>query len=224
MDGFELRQPSITMNRGARQQARDGTFQIKGKIAEPMELKNWLFVYSRGGKYDDQDADYAFDQMKRASGVFGITVSEPGWIDLRDSRLETWTEEIRKDVAKNGAPAIVVLFFNQQEERLYGQLKKLLTNELGVASQVIRKRTLSQKSKSVMSCASKILLQMNAKLGLKVSLVQLPEGFNNVMVGALSISNGPRGSTLAFVGSTSKDCSSIFSRCKTGIARKEDIP
>lgn len=44
------------------------------------------------------------------------------------------------------------------------------------------------------------------------------------MYGALSISKGDRGHTLAFVGTINSECTKVFSACKYGIKDKENIP
>ena len=61
---------------------------------------------------------------------------------------------------------MVVLFLQKYEEKIYGALKRFLINEARIPSQAIRRGTVSKKAKSAMSAASKIVLQMNAKLGL----------------------------------------------------------
>lgn len=45
-----------------------------------------------------------------------------------------------------------------------------------------------------------------------------------LMYGALSISKGKKGYTLAFVGTINNQCSRVYSECKTGIKDKENIP
>lgn len=44
------------------------------------------------------------------------------------------------------------------------------------------------------------------------------------MYGALSISKGSKGYTLAFVGTINGECTKVFSDCKVGIKDKENIP
>lgn len=46
----------------------------------------------------------------------------------------------------------------------------------------------------------------------------------NLMYGALSISKGDKGYTLAFVGTINSECTKVFSACKYGIKDKENIP
>lgn len=120
------------------------------------------------------------------------------------------------------------MFFQKNEERFYPELKRFLTKKLKIPSQVIRKRTLSNPvQQKNMSSASKIILQMNAKIGLP--LWQVPETLNafgkkNIMYGALSISKGAKGFTLAFVGTIDKTCTKVYSEAIVGIKKKEEIP
>jgi len=44
------------------------------------------------------------------------------------------------------------------------------------------------------------------------------------MYGSFSISKGKKGFTLAFVGSLNPENTKVFSFCKTGYAKKENIP
>jgi hypothetical protein len=104
--------------------------------------------------------------LRSCSKAFGIGVEEPGFITISGG-IDKWKSEIANDCKKNGNPQIIVLFFQKNEERYYPELKRFLTKELKVPSQVIRRRTLSnQQPARNMSAASKIILQMNAKIGL----------------------------------------------------------
>ena len=78
-----------------------------------------------------------------------------------------------------------------------------------------------------MSAASKIIIQMNIKVGAVPWEVQKKHPyFQNkaLMYGALSISKGKKGNTLAFVGTTNSECTKVYSECKVGIKDKENIP
>jgi hypothetical protein len=78
-----------------------------------------------------------------------------------------------------------------------------------------------------MSAASKIVIQMNIKVGAVPWEVQKNHEYfksKNLMYGALSISKGDRGHTLAFVGTINSECTKVFSACKYGIKDKENIP
>lgn len=78
-----------------------------------------------------------------------------------------------------------------------------------------------------MSAASKIVIQMNIKVGAVPWEVQKNHEYfkdKNLMYGALSISKGDKGHTLAFVGTINSQCTKVFSACKYGIKDKENIP
>jgi hypothetical protein len=77
-----------------------------------------------------------------------------------------------------------------------------------------------------MSAASKIIIQMNQKVGGVTWEVNRTEEFSKKksMYGAFSISKGKRGFTLAFVGTLNSENTKVYSMCKIGYKRKEDIP
>ena len=71
---------------------------------------------------------------------------------------------MKADFEKNGKPQIVLLFFNQGEDKYYGELKRFITCELKIPCQVVRRKTIT-KAKNPLSAASKIVVQMNQKAG-----------------------------------------------------------
>jgi hypothetical protein len=96
-----------------------------------------------------------------------------------------------------------------------------------VPSQAIKRKTVSKQAKSALSAASKIILQMNAKLGLPLWEVKSKHPYfkeKKTMYCSISLSKGSKGFTLGFVGTTSSNSSSIYAETKTGIKRKEDLP
>ncbi len=79
-----------------------------------------------------------------------------------------------------------------------------------------------------MSAASKILIQMNQKIGGTAwEIVPQNNAYTSqkkTMYGAVAISKGKKGFTLAFTGTLDKDFTRVFSYCKTGYKSKEAIP
>ena len=226
LDAYELAPPRVKLS-SQEFPSQNGSLNFKDKVLEPVKFNDWTLVYSRGNqsKYDDKDADSLFSLLDKASDAFGITFNEPGWITCGQG-INSWKKEIAADVEKNGKPQIIVLFLQRNEERFYGELKRFITCELKVPCQAIRRYTVGPKAKSSMSAASKIILQMNQKVGGVIWRVKPGSDMKklNVMYGAFSISKGKRGFTLAFVGTRDKDHTKVFSFCKTGYPRKEDIP
>jgi hypothetical protein len=89
------------------------------------------------------------------------------------------------------------------ESKLYEELKNYCINELKIISQVITKKTLSARTNGAMSKASKILLQINDKMGHPLYTVEKQHPFwanNTIAIGSLAVSGGPKGTTVSFVG------------------------
>ncbi len=70
----------------------NGTFNFKNKIKHPAVFNNWVFVYSLSNrsKFDDSEADKAYDLFKQCSVAFGIKVDEPGFITVQGDHPEDW--------------------------------------------------------------------------------------------------------------------------------------
>jgi len=78
-----------------------------------------------------------------------------------------------------------------------------------------------------MSAASKIVVQMNQKIGGTAwEIKQQEQAFSSTkrtMYGSFAISKGKKGFTLAFVGTIDKNFTKVFSYCKTNYPSKEAI-
>ncbi len=78
-----------------------------------------------------------------------------------------------------------------------------------------------------MSAASKIAIQMNIKVGAAPWEVSKGHKYfkgRNIMYGAISLSKGKGGHTLAFVGTINNECTKVYSDIKMQIKKKEEIP
>jgi aubergine-like protein len=79
-----------------------------------------------------------------------------------------------------------------------------------------------------MSAASKIIIQMNQKVGGTAWEIIPQEGAytskKKTMYGAIAISKGKKGFTLAFAGTIDTNFTRVFTFCKTGYKAKEVIP
>jgi len=139
--------------------------------------------------------------------------------------VDSWKKLLKKDQEENGKPTFILLMLKSAEEKFYSKLKKYITNELGTVSQFVKKRTFT--GKNPLSCASKLLIQISCKIG-KAPWEMKRENYSyfkgkKVMYGALSISKGKGGQSLAFVGTTNDKLSQVYSDSKFGITQKEEI-
>lgn len=87
---------------------------------------------------------------------------------------------------------------------------------------MVKKKTVSNKAKNALSAASKIIIQMNQKIGGVAWEVKREKYFDErkVMHGAFSISKGKKGFSLAFVGTLNNQNTKMFNQCKVGYHRK----
>jgi len=92
-------------------------------------------------------------------------------------------------------------------------LKREIIALFNCPTQMIRKRTLNEKTKGVLSCASKIVLQMNAKLGFPLWTIPNSHEFwknKKIAISGIASSRGKGGTTLAFVGTINNNLTNIF--------------
>jgi hypothetical protein len=111
------------------------------------------------------------------------------------------------------------------EKNLYGDLKKFITYEFNCPSQMATRKVLSPQSKSGLSAASKIVLQMNVKIGKCLWAVQNDHKIwqeATVAVAGIASSKGKFGTTLGFTGTTNEDLTKYFCECKI-LKKKEDL-
>jgi hypothetical protein len=89
---------------------------------------------------------------------------------------------------------------------------------------MIKRRSLSNNTKGVLSFASKIVLQMNSKIGHPLWSVPNYHPFwrekgSRVATAGIASSKGKQGTFIAFVGTTNPDLTHIVSDCKEAKSR-----
>ena len=136
----------------------DRTFNV----LEKTDMTNWLCFYEKNN-YDD--AENLYNTLSKASKAYGLKIAEPEWIEMPKNSTEKKWIETANYYFGNGKKRNYdfVVFLLGKNDRIYPQLKKhsLCTN--GYVSQVVKARSIQKKG--AMSVCSKILLQINAKLG-----------------------------------------------------------
>ena len=206
-----LQAPYVGVGKGKSVDASRGNINLRQVIFEPHKFNDWLFVYSIGRNPDDDqdDADFAFDSLKKASQTFGIGYNEPNWVEVDARNFGDWEHDlVQKEKKLKNKPSFVVYFLKPFEKNYYDSLKMLTFELFGCPSQVIQRRILSRDNKKgVMSCASKITLQMNAKMGHPIWFIENKHKFwhttgQKVAVGSIAISKAKQGSAISFVGTT----------------------
>ena len=137
--------------------ANNKTFPILVK----KDMINWLCFYEKSNYNDAEDL---YNNLDKASKAFGLKISQPEWIEMKNfSSAKDWTATADDYFGKGIKREFdFVVFLLGKNEKIYKDLKNhsLCTN--GYVSQVVKVRSI--KKKGALSVCSKILLQLNAKL------------------------------------------------------------
>ena len=129
-------------------------------ISKKKDMTNWLYFYEENNY---KDAENLYNNLKKASKAFGLKINEPKWIEMRNhSSAQDWTNIADIFFGKKNDYKFAV-FLLGRNDRIYTELKKNSLCKNGYISQVIKAKSILKKG--VMNVCSKILLQINAKLG-----------------------------------------------------------
>ena len=129
----------------------------KFNVLSKKDMTKWLCLY-RKSNYDD--AGYLLESLQKASGAYGLAVSEPEWVEMGDrDKPNDWTAKVEDYMANYKYQFVVFLL--DRNDYIYKTLKVHSLCHNGYVSQVIKVNSLK---KNALSVCSKILLQINAKL------------------------------------------------------------
>ena len=161
--GYLMEEPKILAGRNKTISTTSRQFPLFSK----KEMKSWLCFYE-ASNYNE--ADTLFNCLSKASKAYGLNITEPEWVEMHNkSRAIDWIETAEsylnsnyKEEDNNNEYAFVI-YLIKNNNKIYDELKRHSLCKNGYVSQVVK--TTSLKAKGMMSICSKILLQINAKLG-----------------------------------------------------------
>ena len=90
-------------------------FEYEGKKfqhTEPIQLKknSWAIVY---GQREYNNANDLFTNLQKAAGIFGVTVEEPQWVEVPDSRsAKSYCDAIKSDIDPKNCQIVCVVLHN----------------------------------------------------------------------------------------------------------------
>ena len=129
----------------------------KFNVLSKKDMTKWLCLYR---KSNYEDAGYLLESLEKASGAYGLAVSEPEWVEMGDrDKPNDWTATVEDYMANYKYQFVVFLL--DRNDYIYKTLKVHSLCHNGYVSQVIKVNSLK---KNALSVCSKILLQINAKL------------------------------------------------------------
>ena len=156
--GYLMKEPRLIAGNNRMMKGNEKMFPVLNK----QNMANWICFYE---KADYNNAETLFTCLSKASKAYYIDIAEPEWIEMKNySSAKDWTltadEYFRKNKKSEYDFAIFLLGKNI---KIYNDLKRHSLCNNGYVSQIVKAKSL--KSKGMMSLCSKILLQINAKLG-----------------------------------------------------------
>ena len=158
--GYLMQEPKLLAGKNQEISTKDRKFPLYQKE----DMKHWLCFYE---KINYDFADTLYKCLEKASKAFNLYIAEPEWVEMNDkSTAKNWIEMVEyyqnPENEENNKYSFVI-FLIGNNNRLYEKLKIHSLCSNGYVSQVVK--TSSLKSKGMMSTCSKILIQINAKLG-----------------------------------------------------------
>jgi len=145
-----------------------GNYQMRDPVFRPANFDKWLLLFSDSC---EQDAKYFVETLQKCSGAYAIGVKKPTMVAIKDKT----PEGLKKAVAANlkaDTQIVVVMYPPASKKTWYKAVKEVCYIQHGVPCQAVISATLK---KNAMSVCSKILLQMNAKIGLELWITEQPK-------------------------------------------------
>ncbi|CAF4977055.1 unnamed protein product, partial [Rotaria sp. Silwood1] len=131
-------------------------------------LKNWTVFYPSSLR---ELGDELINALYQVCVPFGMEVEYPNVIQLPNDRPETYLSALPEKIQKNTDLVLCILPNNRKDR--YDALKKYMCLDNPVPSQMVLAKTISKKNQ-LMSVATKIGIQLNAKLGGEIWGVTIP--------------------------------------------------
>ena len=133
----------------------------KFKVLEKKDMSNWICFYEESN-YDDVYEFYL--NLSKASDAYNLKILEPEWVKLKNkSSAKDWIKKADEFLYEGQNDYSFAIFYLGKNDYIYPQLKKHSLCNNGYISQVVKARSVNKKG--ALSVCSKILLQINAKLG-----------------------------------------------------------
>ena len=137
-----------------------------------VNLTRWAFVYPM--RCERESTDF-FQLLKEVANGMNYVMGDPRVFVLRDDRVQTYRTEI-ENVLSMDPRMIMVVVPNNAGDR-YAAIKRMTCVDRAVATQVIVAKTMQPKKGGiggVKSIATKVLIQLNCKLGGAPWMIKYP--------------------------------------------------
>ena len=161
---------------------------------ENINTDNWLCIYHYDLEKYTYDLSNYFYSCKDKLGIeLKIAKNESNWIRMESNNSKDWKEIVKDEMNKNDIK-FVIFFLSKTNNALYNDLKKQSLCDEGYISQVIKfesfKKSLDQGKGRIASYISKVLIQLNCKLGGACYLLNLDKNLLDLKIMFVGIDFG----------------------------------
>lgn len=153
------------------------------EMFDPVPVKRWLVIFPENMR---TDTEKFMSVLKRAHAEMNCEMKDPVMKALSDDRQDSYIAMIRL-VAEVKPKMILIILPTNRADR-YSAVKKACLIDYGILTQIVVKRSMNHKN--VGSIASKVAVQMNAKLGGRPWMIKLP--VKGLMTVGFDVSHHPR--------------------------------
>ena len=131
------------------------------EVIEKKNMWNWVCFYE---KMNYNDADYLNNTLNNQASNYGLSIGAPKWEEMYDdSPARYWIQAAEKFFGQDKSQySFAIFFIGRNDDYLYKQLKTHSLCTDGYISQVVKVNSFN---KNPVGVCSKILLQINSKLG-----------------------------------------------------------
>ncbi len=191
-----------------------GNYQMRDPVFRPATFDKWLFVYAETCK---DDAKYFVETLKKCASAYAIGVRDPKMVPIRDRTGKALADAVTQNLRAD-TQIVVSMYPPAAKKHWYKALKDVCYQNHGVPCQAVVSTTLK---KNAMSVCSKILLQMNAKVGMELWVTEKPKDLpaKTMIIGADVYHCRDRKSCIGFCASLNPDFNKFFS--KISIQKRE---
>lgn len=132
-------------------------------------LEKWVVIHPPRTSREVNDF---IDAIQNVARGMSYKVGKPRVVELTDDRVQTYLSEVESYAAKD--PKLIMIIVPNNAGDRYAAIKTLTCVKRAIPTQVVVNRTLNPKKGGVMSIATKVLIQMNCKLGGAPWMVKFP--------------------------------------------------
>ena len=169
---YNLSGESVNLTRPV-QIGKDGNFQVRGEILDPVPLQNWVVMRT---ERDTRNAQEFVTAMHRKLGEMRITNTDPAMVNYEP---RTFAATLQRMMDNQEKPQIVVILLPKDRKRDYEMIKRTTTTAAVVVTQVVM---VPINEKRFQSIVEKVALQIQAKIGAQLWTVRPSLAFGKYLM------------------------------------------